>query len=83
MSTNYPITEVPASMPARIAEVSRNTAETKIRVRVNLDVLNAQREKTQALYSDADTRYGYQLSKVRLMIMTGDISAQQLTALHD
>ena len=48
-----------------------------------LDVLNAQREKTQALYSDADTRYGYQLSKVRLMIMTGDISAQQLTALHD
>jgi adhesin transport system outer membrane protein len=48
-----------------------------------LDVLNAQREKTQALYSDADTRFGYQLSKVRLMIMTGDISAQQLTALHD
>lgn len=48
-----------------------------------LDVLNAQREKTQALYSDADTRYGYQLSKVRLMIMTGDISAQQLTAIHD
>jgi adhesin transport system outer membrane protein len=48
-----------------------------------LDVLNAQREKTQALYSDADTRFGYQLSKVRLMIMTGDIKAQQLTALHD
>lgn len=48
-----------------------------------LDVLNAQREKTQALYSDADARYGYQLSKVRLMIMTGDISAQQLTAIHD
>lgn len=48
-----------------------------------LDVLNAQREKTQALYSDADTRFGYQSSKVRLMIMTGDIRAQQLTALHD
>lgn len=48
-----------------------------------LDVLNAQREKTQALYSEADTRFGYQLSKVRLMIMIGDISAQQLTALHD
>lgn len=48
-----------------------------------LDVLNAQREKTQALYTHADTQYGYQLSKVRLMIMTGDISAQQLTALHD
>lgn len=48
-----------------------------------LDVLNAQREKTQALYTHADTQYGHQLSKVRLMIMTGDISAQQLTALHD
>lgn len=48
-----------------------------------LDVLNAQREKTQALFSEADTRFGYQLSKVRLMIMTGDISAQQLTAIHD
>jgi adhesin transport system outer membrane protein len=48
-----------------------------------LDVLNAQREKTQALYSDADTRFGYQSSKVRLMILTGDISAQHLTALHD
>ena len=48
-----------------------------------LDVLNAQREKTQALYSVADTRYGLQLSKVRLMLMTGDISAEKLTALHD
>lgn len=48
-----------------------------------LDVLNAQREKTQALYSEADTRFGYQSSKVRLMLLTGDISAQQLTALHD
>jgi adhesin transport system outer membrane protein len=48
-----------------------------------LDVLNAQREKTQALYSEADTRFGYQSSKVRLMLLTGDINAQQLTALHD
>jgi adhesin transport system outer membrane protein len=48
-----------------------------------LDVLNAQREKTQALYNQADTKYGHQLAKVRLMIMTGDISAQQLTALND
>ena len=37
MSTNYPLTEVPAVAAPRIAEVSRNTAETKIRVRVNLD----------------------------------------------
>ena len=37
MTTNYPLTEVPNSNTDRIAEVSRNTAETKIRVRVNLD----------------------------------------------
>ena len=48
-----------------------------------LDVLNAQREKTQALYNHADMLYSYQLSKVRLMLLTGDIRAQQLTAIHD
>ena len=41
MTINYPLTEVhEASHKAntdRVAEVSRNTAETKIRVRVNLD----------------------------------------------
>jgi imidazoleglycerol-phosphate dehydratase len=47
MSTpNYPLTEVPAAMPARIAEVSRNTAETKIRVRVNLDGTGVSRLST-------------------------------------
>ena len=39
MTTHYPLTEVPNAITNtdRIAEVSRNTAETKIRVRVNLD----------------------------------------------
>jgi imidazoleglycerol-phosphate dehydratase len=31
------ITQVATAMPARVAEVSRNTAETKIQVRINLD----------------------------------------------
>lgn len=43
---NYPLTEVPAAMSARIAEVSRNTAETKIRVRVNLDGTGVSRLST-------------------------------------
>ena len=48
-----------------------------------LDVLNAQREKTQALYNYSDMQFGYQLSKARLMILTGDLSAQQLSAIQD
>ena len=48
-----------------------------------LDVLNAQREKTQALYSLTDTRFGLQLAQLNLMILTGDIVAQPLNTLHD
>jgi len=48
-----------------------------------LDVLNAQREKTQALFSLADTRFGLQLAQVRLMILTGDITSQPLNNIHD
>jgi len=35
--TNYPLTEVPVTVTPRIAEVSRKTAETRIRVKINLD----------------------------------------------
>jgi imidazoleglycerol-phosphate dehydratase len=34
---NYALAEVPASHAPRTAEVSRNTAETRIRVKINLD----------------------------------------------
>ena len=46
MTTNYPITEVPQTYAPRIAEVSRNTAETKIKVRVNLDGTGVSRLST-------------------------------------
>ena len=48
-----------------------------------LDVLNAQREKSQALFSLADARFGLQQAQVRLMILTGDILSRPLNALHD
>jgi imidazoleglycerol-phosphate dehydratase len=35
--THYPLTEVPLSHAPRTAEVTRNTAETRINVKVNLD----------------------------------------------
>lgn len=35
--TNYPLTEVPVTTIPRTAEVTRNTAETRITVKVNLD----------------------------------------------
>lgn len=48
-----------------------------------LDVLNAQREKTNALYNLADMQYGLQLAQVRLMLQTGELRSDALTAIHD
>ena len=48
-----------------------------------LDVLNALREKTNALYNLADVQYGLQLAQVRLMIQSGDIRGEELNAIHD
>ena len=43
-----------------------------------LDVLNAQREKTQAYNALADIEYPLQLSRVRLLIAAGQLNAVQL-----
>jgi len=48
-----------------------------------LDVLNAQREKTSAIYNLADTQYNHQLAQVRLMLQTGDLHSEDLSAIHD
>jgi imidazoleglycerol-phosphate dehydratase len=44
--THYPLTEVPVSHAPRTAEVSRNTAETRIQVKVNLDGTGKRRLST-------------------------------------
>lgn len=43
-----------------------------------LDVLNAQREKTQAYYSLAEIEYPLLLSRVRLLIAAGQLNSAQL-----
>ena len=48
-----------------------------------LDVLNAQREKSQAQYNLADVRYALQQTKVKLLLLTGEVQAGQLSLIHE
>lgn len=48
-----------------------------------LDVLNAVRESTQATYSAVDVATGSQSMQLRLMLLTGQLSAQNLTMIYD
>lgn len=44
-----------------------------------IDVLNSQREKTQSKVAYFDALYGLQASRLRLMLLTGDLRASNLT----
>ena len=48
-----------------------------------LDVLNAQREKTNAYYALADLEAPLLLAKLRLLLLVGNIRPDALTAIHD
>ena len=48
-----------------------------------LDVLNAQREKTQAQYNLADVRYALQQSQVKLLLLTGELQGKPQSGLHE
>lgn len=48
-----------------------------------LDVLNALREKTQAIYNLADVRYGLLQSQVKLLLLTGELGADKTTVIHE
>jgi adhesin transport system outer membrane protein len=48
-----------------------------------LDVLNAQREKSQAKAALSDVEYSLELSKLRFMLLTGDVTSTTLSSIHD
>ena len=48
-----------------------------------LDVLNAVRESTQATYSAVDVASTTQSLRLRLMLLTGQLSTQNLNLVHD
>jgi adhesin transport system outer membrane protein len=48
-----------------------------------LDVLNALRESAQANYSAVDVATGAQSLQLRLMLLTGQLNAQNLSLIHD
>lgn len=48
-----------------------------------LDVLNALREKTAAIYNQADIQYSLQQTQVRLLLLCGDLSDPNLVLSYD
>lgn len=48
-----------------------------------LDVLNAQREKTNAHYALADIEFPHQQAQVQLLLLAGHINAQSVNAIDD
>lgn len=48
-----------------------------------LDVLNAQREKTQADYNLADVRYSLRQSQIKLLLLTGELQSARYSVIHE
>ena len=48
-----------------------------------LEVLNAVREKSQAAYNLADIKFGQQQSIVKLLLLTGDVTINEFSVIHD
>jgi adhesin transport system outer membrane protein len=48
-----------------------------------IEVLNAQREMTQAAYNLIDLNVNLQLNQIKLMLLAGDIGPQQYDLIHD
>lgn len=48
-----------------------------------LDVLNAQREKFQAKSALSDVEFGLEAAKLRLLLLTGEVTPSNLQSIHD
>ena len=51
--------------------------------RIWIEVLNAQREMTQAAYGLIDLQVSLQQSQAKLMLLSGDITPQEYGLIHE
>ena len=77
MTSTTPAFPVPGPHD-RAAQVQRNTNETQIGVRINLDVLNAQQQLFTARRDLAQARYNYIVAYLRLHTAAGTLTSDVL-----